>query len=30
MEEAFSRVTVAQVNQQPNRITPLCEVTAGD
>lgn len=26
MEEAFARVTVAQVNQQPSRITPLCEV----
>lgn len=30
MEEAFSRVTVAQVNQQPSRISPLCEVATGD
>jgi Rrf2 family protein len=30
MEEAFSRVTVAQVNQQPSGITPLCEVATGD
>jgi len=26
MEEAFSRVTVAQVINRPSRITPLCEV----
>jgi len=26
MEEAFSRVTVAQVISQPSRISPLCEV----
>ena len=30
MEEAFARVTVAQVNQQPTRISPLCEVTTSD
>lgn len=30
VEQAFSHVTVAQVNQQPSRITPLCEVTAAD
>lgn len=29
MEDAFSRVTVAQVNQQPSQITPLYEVTDG-
>ncbi len=27
MEAAFSRVTVAQVLNQPDRISPLCEVT---
>ena len=26
MEDAFSRVTVTQVNQQPDGILPLCEV----
>lgn len=30
MEQAFARVTVAQVNQQPSRISPLCEVTTDD
>ncbi len=29
VEEAFSRVTVAQVIHQPSRISPLCEVDAG-
>ncbi len=28
MEEAFSRVTVAQVINRPSRISPLCEVDA--
>lgn len=30
MERAFSRVTVAQVINQPSRITPLCEVKPGE
>ena len=30
MEEAFARVTLAQVINQPSQTSPLCEATAGD
>ena len=30
MEDAFARVTVAQIVSQPTRISPLCEVVAAD